>query len=672
MAEKLHMATNDIVEENIRFIAQRFPNVVVESTVDGKKTLRIDFDMLSQELSNSLIEGKKERFQFTWPDKKSAVLLANSKIAATLRPLPNKSVDFDNSGNVYIEGDNLDALKLLRETYLGKIQMIYIDPPYNTGGDFVYEDDFSKSTEEFQKQQGDYDDAGNRLVTNSDSNGRFHTDWLNMMYPRLKIARDLLSDDGVIFISIDRNEFSNLKAICDEIFGASNFVNCISWQKTYSPKNNSNGIPDEVEYIMVYSRFDSWTPKRLARTAEMDSRFSNPDNDVGPWTSSDAFAPGAVSHQGMVYAIQNPFSGELIYPYVGGCWRYEQNEVLRIMNGWANYHLEDIHDDERRAKICGITSDAVRKGVRAIMLSDSIDESRKIASAVLARGQWPKFYFTKNGKGGIRRKTYLENMDGRMPTNLWLHEEAGHNDEAKKALKKLFGGDSPFDTPKPVRLIKRMLDIATDKDAIILDFFSGSATTAEAVMQKNEEDGGSRRFILVQLPEASDSGEYQTLCDIGEERIRRAAHSLSSSKPLTSSSLDLGFRVFKVDSSNMREVFYNPQKAVQSLIAEDVSNIKPDRNSLDLLFQVMLELGVKLSAKIKKIDISGKEVFCVDGNFLVACFDTGVSDEVIKQIAELKPIYVVFRDASFEDDSANINCEQLIKAISPSTELKVL
>lgn len=375
--------------------------------------------------------------------------------------------------NFLLEGDNLHSLKLLEKTHRGRVDVIYIDPPYNINGDFIYNDTYV-----------------------SKEDGYRHSKWCSFMSERLNIAKRLLSDRGTIFISIDKVEQSQLKLLCDEIFGVDCFQNCISWQKVYSPKNNSKGIPDEVEYILVYSKNPAWQPSRLERTEEMDAKYSNPDNDFSPWMSSDAFAPGAISHQGMVYAIQHPFTGEMIYPYVGGCWRYEQSELLNIMNGWTEYHLEDLDDADERARVCGITADEVRKEVRGIVLTKSIEDSKKDAEEVLSRGQWPRFYFTRNGVGGIRRKTYLENLDGKLPTNLWTYLQAGHNDEAKKDLKNMFEGAIPFDTPKPTKLIKLILQIASQKDSIICDFFAGSGSTGQAVIEQNNIDNGNRHFIL--------------------------------------------------------------------------------------------------------------------------------------------------------------------------------
>lgn len=698
--DRMRMHSVNKVDENVEKIARLFPNCVTESLVDGKLTRVVDFDMLKQELSSFVVEGREERYQFTWPDKKKSVLLANAPISKTLRPCREESVNFDTTENLYIEGDNLEVLKLLQETYLGKIKMIYIDPPYNTGSDFVYEDDFAQDAGEYIANSGQYDDEGNRLVQNTESNGRFHTDWLNMIYPRLKLAKDLLTDDGVIFISIDDNECANLIKLCDEAFGESCMVADISWQRTYSTRNDSQGIVREVEHLVGYSKQPNWTPNKLPRTVEMDAMYKNPDNDRVSWTSDNPFAPGASTHQGMVYAIQHPFTGEMIYPSANACWRYQQNEMLDIMQGWCPYELKDLHDEKERAEVCGLPESTIRKGVNGIVISGSLEDARKQAQAVYDRGQWPKFYFTKDGQGGIRRKTYLDSVGGKLPTNFWPYSETGHTDEAKKELLSLFDGKAPFDTPKPTRLLDRMLSIATDENSLVLDFFSGSATTAHAMFKKNADDGGKRKFILVQLPEHSKSPEYLTLCQIGEERIRRAGKKIYDeleNKLLDETTADLvrqvrdmptqrnfdasmeelldfdiGFRVLKCDSSNMKDVYYNPTEYVPTLFSSLTDNIKEDRTPEDLLFQVMLDLGVLLSSKIEETTIADKKVFSVADGYLIACFDEDITDETIKAIAQKKPYYFVMRDGGYANDSVATNFDQIFAAYSPSTIRKVL
>lgn len=670
--DKLKMQTENIADKNYEKLSKMFPNALTETITgydeDGKPIVEraIDADVLRQEISCKVVDGKDERYQFIWPDKKKAILLANAPIDKTLRPCRDESVNFDNTENIYIEGDNLEVLKLLQETYLGKIKMIYIDPPYNTGNDFVYEDDFAEDISSYMLRSGNYDGVGNRLFSNSDNSGRYHTDWINMIYPRIKLARNLLTDDGAIFISIDDNECENLKKICDEIFGLSCYVATISWRKTYSPRNDAHGISGEVEYILVYGKSPNWQPNKLPRTEKMNSVYKNPDNDHTMWRTSDAFAPSASTHQGMVYAIQHPITGELLYPYNGACWPLEQSKMLEQMQEWAEYELVDLNDDERRAQVCGISKEEVRKNVKAIMLAEPLESAKTKSLEIIKRGQWPRFFFTKNGSGGIVRKTYLDDSKGKVVTNFWSYEDVGHTDEAKKELKSLFGGKAPFDTPKPVRLLERIIHIATNENDIVLDFFAGSATTAQAVMNKNHNDNTQRKYILVQLPEESKSSEFDTLCDIGEKRIKLAANIINDMK------IDCGFRVLKCDTTNMKDVYYNPSETQQSLFDIYTDNIKEDRTPEDLLFQVMLDLGVLLSSKIEETTIAGKKVFNVADGFLIACFDKDVTEETVKAVAEKKPYYAVFRDSSMANDSVATNFDQIFASISPETVRKVL
>lgn len=430
-------------------------------------------------------------------------------------PSPKGDTPLKTPENRIIHGDNLEALKSLLPEYEGRIDCIYIDPPYNTGNEgWVYNDNVNDPR--IKKWLGE-------VVGKESEDFTRHDKWLCMMYPRLKLLQKLLSEKGAIFISIDDNEQANLKLICDEIFGSGNFVANISWQRTYSMRNDSKGIPAEAENIIVYSKTPDWEPNKLPRTAEMDSKYKNPDNDInGAWQNTSAFAPGAVTHQGMVYAIQHPFTGEMIYPTKTACWRYQQDAMLEYMNGWCQYKLEDLHDEEERAKVCGISKDEVRKNVKAIVLSKSLEESKKEAEAVYKRGQWPRFYFTSNGNGGIRRKTYLENVEGKPATNLWLFKDVGHTDEAKKEILSIFNGNAVFDTPKPTRLIERILQIATDKDSIILDSFAGSGTTAHAVLNMNRKDGGRRRFILIEMMDYAET--------ITAERVKRVIKNYEKEK----------------------------------------------------------------------------------------------------------------------------------------------
>lgn len=680
--EKIGRETPDLTQENIAKIAALFPDVVTEAIdADGSVRLAIDFDALRDDLSSEVVDGPRERYQFTWPGKREAKLEARRTTKKTMRPCPEKSKDWDTTENLYIEGDNLEALKIMRETYAGKVKLIYIDPPYNTGKDFVYDDDFSKTRAEYDAESGDYDEEGGRLVANPESNGRFHSDWCSMMYPRLMLARDLLGDDGAIFISIDDNESKNLRAICDEVFGAACFVGDIAWQKTYSPRNDSKGIPSEVEHILAYSKSPEWVPGRLPRTAEMDGRYSSPDGDPRPWSSGDAAAPGAATHQGMVYAIQHPITGELLYPPNGRCRPFGGYSMLEIMNGWAEYEFKNIHDEARRAEICGVSEDEVRKDVEAIVLKNPCEETYTAAQKRFDEGNWPRLYFTSGGKGGMRLKRYLDSMDGKMPTNLWPYSEVGHTDEAKKQLKSLFNGSAPFDTPKPVRLLDRILTIASDKDSIVLDFFSGSATTAEAAMRKNAEDGGNRRFVLVQLPEET-SGGWDNLCNVGEERIRRAGEKIKAEIDKDNEQLelgadpksvpDIGFRVLRVDDSCLKDEFAVPDQYDQAQLDLFADNAAEGAVPLDLLFQVLPTFRIEYSAKIAERELGGKTCFDVNDGQLIACFDEDVDTEALEAIAKERPLYAVFRDACFSNDAAVANLEELFKTFSPDTIRKVI
>ena len=675
--DHMKFETPDLTAQNIDKLAALFPGCVTEGP-DGKGGVKkaVNFELLRQMLSGEVLEGD-ECYEFTWVGKKASIVEANKPIRKTLRPCPEESKNWDTTENLYIEGDNLEVLKLLQEAYLGKVKMIYIDPPYNTGHDFIYNDRFEMDKQEYDQQIGLFDEDGNKqFAENSESNPRFHSDWCSMMYPRLMLARNMLADDGVIFISIDDNECANLLQMCREVFGESNFVADISWQRTYSPRNDSKGVVSEVEHIIAYSKQSMWTPNPLPRTQEMDSIYKNPDNDVRPWASDNPFAPGAATHQGMVYAIQNPFNGELIYPTNGRCWTFSQEQMLEIMSEWCDYELRDLHDEARRAAVCGVSTESVRPKVKAIVLSHSLDESSQMARKVYNRGQWPKFYFTKEGYGGIRRKTYIDKVGGRLPTNLWPYEEVGHTDEAKKELKSLFDGSAPFDTPKPVRLLDRMLTIATNQDSIVMDFFSGSATTADALMRFNLNTGKNCSFILIQLPEKCDADSqayadgYGTICDLGQKRIQLAGNEIKTK--IGGDCVDVGFRVFKVDSSNMNDVFYDPTATKKEILDYAAENIKSDRTGQDLLIQVMLELGIELSADIQEEKIAGKTVFTVDGNYLIACFDSDVDDGLVTEIAKRQPRYAVFRDSSMSSDSVAINFGEIFKTFSPNTQTKVL
>lgn len=629
--DKLNMHTPNLADENFRKLAALFPNAVTETVNENGEVVRaIDKDVLMQEISTTVVEGREERYQFTWPDKKKAVLAANAPISATLRPIKADSVGKDgtpggwDSENLYIEGDNLDVLKLLRETYLGKVKMIYIDPPYNTGNDFVYEDDFAEETDSYKGRSGQYDEQGNRLVQNTDSNGRFHTDWLNMIYPRLRVAKDLLSEDGVIFISIDDNEVKNLMSICDETFGRVNFLATFTWQKKYGPANDAKGVSATHEYILLYAKCSNlWTPGLLSRTAEQLKAYKNPDNDPrGAWRASDLSA--RTYSASCDYKITGP-TGLEFSPPPSRAWIVSKESYQRLL------------DDNR------IT-------------------------------------FGADGTGRPMQKKFITEVKDGITPETWLpREKGGDNKIARYELKEIFP-ENLFDTPKPSKLIKYLITLAgTDKDSTILDFFSGSATTAHAVMQLNTEDGGHRKFIMVQLPEACDEKSeaykagYKNICEIGKERIRRAAKKIREDAGLTlPKGFDGGFRCLRLDSSNMQDVYYNPMNLTQSLLDLTADNIKPDRTPEDLLFQVMLELGVLPSSTIAETEIDGKRVFDVADGFLLACFDTGVTTETVTAIAKRQPYYAVFRDASMADDSTATNFDQIFETYSPSTVRKVL
>ena len=685
--DKMRMETQNLTASNVEKIGALFPNCITEMTDEsGKLKKAINFDLLRQMLSDDVIEGD-EAYEFTWVGKKAAIVEANKPIRKTLRPCPEESVNWDTTENLYIEGDNLEVLKLLQESYLGKVKLIYIDPPYNTGNDFVYRDDFTICSSDYDEASGAIDeDSGERLIKNTDSNGRFHSDWCSMMYSRLVLARNLLSDDGAIFISIDDNECSNLLYLCNEIYGSSCFLADISYQRTYAPRNDSKGISKEVEHIIVFSKMADWKPKKLPRTAEMNEKYKSPDGDETLWRADNPCGPGASSHQGMVYAIQHPFTGKMLYPSKDAHWRYQQAEMLRIMSGWGNYGLVNLHDERERAAVCGVSEDSVRSDVQGIVLLDDFEDAKKYAQEVYDKGKWPIYYFTSGGMGGIAKKTYLNEENGKVVTNFWPYSEVGHTDEAKKELMALFDSKSPFDTPKPVRLMDRILTIASEKDSIIMDFFSGSATMAHAVIQKNENDGGRRKFIMVQIPEKTSSPEYPTLCDIGKERIRRAgmkikAEKEAKSKQLTlensttnnqDEELDIGYRLFKLDDSNMNDVYYAAGDYTQDMLTMMESNVKSDRTDLDLLFGCLLEWGLPLSMPYKSEVIESCKVHTYNDGDLIACFNENIPDTVIKEIARRQPLRAVFRDCSFNGSPAKINVGEIFKLLAPDTRVKVI
>ena len=675
--DKLKMQTLDGVQNNIDKIAALFPNCITEK-VDEKGQLvhSIDFDKLRQELSSEIAEGREERYQFTWPNKKKAILLANSPINATLRPCREESVDFDNTQNLYIEGDNLDVLKCLRETYLGKVKMIYIDPPYNTGNDFVYDDDFAESTSEYLANSGQYDEQGNRLVANTESNGRFHTDWLNMIYPRLKVARDLLTEDGVIFISIDDNEVVNLKEICNEIFGSSNFVSQIVWEQ--GRKSMAAQIAINHEYCLIYckNRIENikndslksnhnWSDKKEG-LEQIYNEYENLKNIYG--SDYNAIEKGIKAFYKSL-SDDNPAKRQSQYKCVDSKGLYFPGDIAQGTGNGGRFEI--LHPIPRRP--CKLPKGGWRFGESK--LPELLRENR--------------IHFGEDETKVPCLKRYLKETEYEVASSVFYKDGRG----ASKRLQVLFD-NSIFDFPKDEEIIKRFVAYVTsyndsNEPIIVLDFFSGSATTAHAVMKLNAEVGGNRKFIMVQLPEKTELNSeaykagYKTICDIGKERIRRAGKKIKEElavkqhderittrqKELT---LDIGFRVLKLDSSNMENVYYSPVEYSQQELFAKTENVKSDRTGEDLLFQVMLELGATLDSKIEQIEIKGKAIYNVANNYLVACFDNEIDDSVVTTIAKMQPQYAVFRDSSMTDDSTATNFEQIFKTYSPNTVTKVL
>lgn len=619
--EKLKMKSKDLTQENIKKIGELFPNVITEvKDKNGNIAYAIDFELLQQELSEEIVEGSKERYQLTWPGKKEAIIMANTPVNKTLRPIKEESLNWEDTENLYIEGDNLEVLKLLQESYLNKVKCIYIDPPYNTGKDLIYKDKFTQEKDEYLEDSGQIDEYGNRLFQNTEYNGRFHSDWLSMIYPRLKLARNLLAEDGVIFISIDDNEAHNLRKICDEIFGERNYVQEFVWQKKFSPQNDAKYFSLNHENIYCYAKNKQlFSRNLLPMTDEQKERYKNPDNDPrGAWISSDLTVARKTDKD--IYEVVSP-SGKKFLPPNGRSWSVSFEKMQEL-------------------------------------ISDN------------------RIWFGDDGNSMPRLKRFLTDTNqGIVPISIWYHHEVGHTQSASQELKALFDGYKYFDYPKPVGLIKRMLQIATNKDSLILDFFSGSATTAHAVMELNAEDGGNRKYILVQLPEPCGKNSeafktgFRTISDIGKARIRRAGQKI---KEETGAEIDDGFRVFRVDTSNMKDVYYRPDELTQDLVAQMESNIKEDRTSLDLLIQVMLETGMELSLPIETKEIHGKQVHFVAGSSLVACFDEHVDEELIKEIAKTKPLKAVFRDSSFKSCPDRINLEEIFKNLSPNTEIRVI
>ena len=636
--DKLRMQSSNGVEDNITKIAQLFPDCVTE-TVDERSSQPkhlIDFEKLKQNLSDSVISERAERYQFTWPDKSKAILLANSPINATLRPCREDSIDFDNTQNLYIEGDNLDVLKCLKETYLHKVKMIYIDPPYNTGNDFVYEDDFAQSSEEYLANSGQFDEQGNRMFTNAESNGRFHTDWLNMIYPRLKVARDLLTDNGVIFISIDDNEVENLRKVCDEVFGEQNFVDCLHWKKKKQPSFLAKHTAKVMEYVIVYAK-NTFKLEKLSveKVSDSNKKVININNKI----SSRIFKPGVrVKSEEQTGIIKAGV-------YTGRSMDVEYKNDIYYENGRTTNEVE--------------------------VVSKFSDSQSNIDTFI----QKDLLYITKNFL--LRRDVGEEAAEKRKSITDLLLNDYGDNQESDKEFLELFD-KKYFDYTKPIKLIYNLVKSNFTEEGIILDFFSGSATTAHAVMQLNSEDGGNRKFIMVQLPEKTEEKSeafkagYKNICEIGKERIRRASKKIKEESPLTTQDLDTGFRVLKLDSTNMQDIYYSPKDISQADLFSQVDNVKPDRTGEDLLFQVMLELGATLDSKIETTTVAGKTIYNVAEGYLMACFDPDVTDDVVKSIAQMQPAYAVLRDTSMKDDSTATNFEQIFKTYSPDTVTKIL
>ena len=657
--DKLRMQTANKADDNFKKLAAMFPNAVTETINESGEVVRaIDKDVLMQEISCTVVDGNEERYQFTWPDKKKSVLLANAPINKTLRPCREESVDFDTTENLYIEGDNLEVLKLLQETYLGKIKMIYIDPPYNTGNDFVYEDDFAQSTDEYLANSGQFDEDGNRMVQNTESNGRFHTDWLNMIYPRLRIAKNLLAGNGVIFISIDDNEIENMKKLCDEVYGATSFVAQLVWEKKKKGSFLSKSITNVKEYILVYCKnIDGFegligeindeeetypcinaVNKRELRTipAGIESKYRDKDFFMPKGSEISDTTMSIVLHSDLV--IKNGVLAEELT--LEGNWRYSQAAMKEYALKKELYITRDLY-------LRRIVRETRYKTMKDLL--SRVGEDTEIAHTEMVD--------TKN-----------------LNSSGW-----GSNEDADEELRLIFGIQKLMDYPKPVRLLLKLLaSYRGSDDYIVLDFFSGSATTAHATIKLNAQDGGKRKFIMVQLPELTDEKSpaykagYKTICEIGKERIRRAGAKIKEEAGLAAQNLDTGFRVLKCDTSNMKDVYYNPAEYEVNMFSHLEDNIKEDRTPEDLLFQVMLDLGVLLSSKIEETTIAGKKVFNVEDNYLIACFDSDVSEETIKAIAKQKPYYFVMRDSSMASDSVATNFDQIFATYSPETVRKVL
>jgi len=623
--DKLKMHSPELSQENIAKIRELFPECVTEARDEhGRLRLMVDFDLLRQMLADHIVEGPQERYRLDWSGKRAALLAANAPLAKTLRPCREESVNFDTTQNLFIEGDNLDALKLLQEAYLGKVKLIYIDPPYNTGKDFIYKDNFAENTEEYLRRSNQKGENGERLETNTERNGRFHSDWLTMMYSRLRIAKNLLSDDGVIIISIDDSEISNLRKIFDEVFGERNFAAQIIWKKRNTPPNDRI-IGAQHDYIVAYFKKDISGFNLRPRTPEQMSRYKNPDNHPkGPWVAGDLTAnvKGGRYVKSLYFPIINPRTGQKFYPPNNGNWRFNEDKIKKLI------------------------------------------ENNEI-------------YFGKDGKSFPKLKRFLCDVkNGTTWTTIW--DFAPYNSMGTKEISELLGAPNIFENPKPIGLLEYIIDLGSRKNSIVLDFYAGSSSLAHAVLKKNAEDGGNRKFIMVQLPEPTPENSearkagFETIADIGKERIRRADKKILEGECHPDWNRDVGFRVLKVDSSNMKDVYYRPDEIEQSDLLNLVDNIKEDRTEEDLLFQVLVDWGVDLSLPIRRETVQGRTVFFVDENALIACFDRNIDEELVKELARHQPLRVVFRDSGFASDAVKINTEQIFRQLSPSTDVKVI
>ena len=628
MMEKLKMHSPNLTEDNIARLRELFPGCVTEAKgEDGSVKLAVDFDQLRQELSGSIVEGPQERYHLNWPGKREALLTANAPIAKTLRPCREESVDFDTTKNLFIEGDNLDALKLLQETYLGKVKMIYIDPPYNTGNDFIYDDDFAENIDSYLLRSNSIDEDRKRLHENTEANGRFHSDWLSMISARIRLSRRLLASDGVLFVSIDDHERDNIKKVIDEVFGEASFVASVIWRKKASPDARST-IGSVHDYLLCYVNNPN-DPKaaigKMALSKNRKASFSNPDSDPrGPWASVDMTGMIGRATKDQFFKVTLP-SGREIMPPSGRSW------------GLIEKTFQELRNDNR-------------------------------------------IWFGSSGDNVPRIKRFLAEVDGQTVPTYWSNEDVGSNEDASSELLELFGHPKLFDTPKPTQLIDRLLEISTspEEPQIVLDFFAGSSTTAHSVMKANARDGGQRHFIMIQTAESvGEKSEakkfgYVHIAELSKERIRRAGRSILAEASHENWNKDTGFRVLKIDTSNMADVYYAPDALDKGSLDLFVDNIKPDRSAEDLLFQVMLDWGVDLALPIEKKTIQGKDVYFVDDNALAACFDahSGIDEAFVKELATHQPLRVVFRDAGFRDSAVKINVEQIFKLLSPSTEVK--